>query len=71
MANVQVGSCPRCGAPIYSESPWFSVTPPPAIKTCMCFPDPKIVTTNSTNSEGNYAPEPPPKWTNPGGSLKR
>jgi len=32
----QVGSCPICGAPIYAESPWWSILPPPSIHTCNC-----------------------------------
>ena len=34
--QTQTGSCPHCGAPIYAESPWFGVTPPPPIYTCAC-----------------------------------
>ena len=34
--QTQTGSCPHCGAPIYAESPWFGVTPPPPIYTCSC-----------------------------------
>lgn len=36
MGWVQTGSCPKCGAPIYTESPWMAVTPPPIRYTCMC-----------------------------------
>lgn len=36
MSYVQVGSCPQCGAPVYTESPWMSVSPPPSIRTCGC-----------------------------------
>lgn len=36
MSQVQTGSCPICGAPIYAESPWWSILPPPPIYTCSC-----------------------------------
>jgi hypothetical protein len=36
MSQVQTGSCPTCGAPIYAESPFWSVMPPPPIYTCNC-----------------------------------
>jgi hypothetical protein len=31
-----VSHCPQCGAPIYVETPWWSVTPPPPHYTCSC-----------------------------------
>lgn len=31
-----VGSCPKCGAPIYSSNMWMGITPPPAQYTCLC-----------------------------------
>lgn len=34
--NQQVGSCPKCGAPIYSPSVWHGITPPPVTYTCSC-----------------------------------
>jgi len=37
MGYVLIGYCPRCGAPMYSPSEWYGVTPPPIIKTCNCF----------------------------------
>ena len=47
---TQTGSCPRCGAPIYVKTINFSVLPPAPMKTCMCFPEPTVVTSgNSTN----------------------
>ena len=36
--NVQTSACPVCGAPIYAQSPWWGVTPPPPIYTCECVP---------------------------------
>lgn len=33
---IQVGSCEKCGAPIYSPSDWNGVIPPPASFTCNC-----------------------------------
>lgn len=41
---VTVGSCPRCGAPIYAPSPWFSITAPPSYMTCTCIPQPQVFT---------------------------
>lgn len=34
--QYQVGACSFCGAPIYTQSPWYAVTPPPSIYTCGC-----------------------------------
>jgi len=31
-----IGTCPRCGAPIYTHAVWHSVTPPPPIYSCQC-----------------------------------
>lgn len=36
MSHAQVGSCPRCGAPVYAESPWHGITPPPSRPSCGC-----------------------------------
>lgn len=43
-----VGSCPKCGAPIYAESPWWGVTPPPSRYSCNCVLHPQPVTTTGT-----------------------
>ena len=34
---VEVGKCPKCGAPMYSPSVWHGVIPPPVYRTCNCF----------------------------------
>lgn len=34
--HVQTGNCPHCGAPIYAQSPWMSILPPPPVYTCSC-----------------------------------
>lgn len=34
--HAQCGSCPHCGAPIYLESPWWGITPPPPVYSCAC-----------------------------------
>jgi len=34
--NTIIGSCPKCGAPIYAPSMWHGITPPPPIFTCNC-----------------------------------
>lgn len=44
---VVVGYCPKCGAPMYAPSVWWSVTPPPVYRTCNCFPQGEIKTTIS------------------------
>jgi hypothetical protein len=44
-----VGACVRCGNPIYAfTGPWWSVLPPPPIRTCGCFWD-DVVATDSTS----------------------
>lgn len=48
---VIVGSCPKCGAPIYAPSVWQGITPPTTTHTCMC----SYVTNtyyNTTNTVG-------------------
>ena len=37
--NTQTGSCPKCGAPIYSPSVWHGIVPPPPQYTCGCSQD--------------------------------
>ena len=51
MSWVETGHCPKCGAPIYTESPWFAITPPPTRYTCQCHKETmqyEIVTTTGT-----------------------
>lgn len=50
MSQTQTGSCPICGAPIYAESPWWSILPPPPIYTCSCTLKQRgtVITTTST-----------------------
>lgn len=45
---AQVGSCVRCGAPIYAPAVWHGVTPPPSTHSCTCFAAQQTVTTTST-----------------------
>jgi hypothetical protein len=45
---TQIGSCPRCGAPIYTESIWFGVGMPPAYHSCCCFPQVQSHTSDRT-----------------------
>lgn len=33
---IEIGHCLKCGAPIYSESSWSGITPPPSHYTCGC-----------------------------------
>lgn len=46
-----IGSCPKCGAPIYTYSAWNGVTPPPSIHSCYCAARPTITTTDRTQIE--------------------
>ena len=32
-----VGYCPKCGAPIYTETVWHGTCPHPSIYSCMCY----------------------------------
>ncbi len=52
MSYVQVGACPQCGSPIYTESPWMSTLPPPSRRTCGCGSQwqTQLVTTTSTGT---------------------
>lgn len=34
---TQVGTCPKCGAPIYVPTIWHAVIPPPPRYSCACF----------------------------------
>ena len=34
--NTKIGSCEKCGAPIYVPVIWHSVVPPTNIYTCDC-----------------------------------
>ena len=48
MSQIQTGSCPKCGAPIYAETPWWAITPPPPIYTCNCTAHLRqVITSNS------------------------
>lgn len=42
-----IGNCPKCGAPIYTYSMWHSITPPPSIPSCDCFPQSQTYTTTN------------------------
>lgn len=48
MSYVIVDHCPKCGAPIWVPSNWWSILPPPPMYTCACAPRLKIITTTST-----------------------
>lgn len=39
------GSCSKCGAPFYVESPWWGTVPPSPTPTCACWNLPKFTTT--------------------------
>ena len=43
---TQVGSCPKCGAPLYAPTLWMGIIPPPSIPSCSCNFNPhKTITT--------------------------
>lgn len=63
------GHCGKCGAPYYSESPWWGVTPPPVNPTCMCWNLPVIRWTPSTSPilpKEDSTGHPPPGWPDSG-----
>lgn len=31
-----IGSCAKCGAPIYTNTMWFGTTAPPSMYSCAC-----------------------------------
>lgn len=47
MSFTQVGTCPRCGAPIYVPMMWHAIVPPPNQYTCACFPQAVVYSTNT------------------------
>ena len=49
MGYTQVGTCSKCGAPIYCPTTWWSILPPPSHHSCNCFPKIQTITTNNTN----------------------
>lgn len=49
MSYAIVGHCPKCGSPVYAESPWWGVTPPPSRPSCSCNYATRTVTTDSTD----------------------
>lgn len=57
MSLSLIGSCPRCGAPIYVPTGWFSVLPPTPQYSCPCFQTNKSIAVLSTTTN------PPQKQT--------
>ena len=55
MGYTTSSNCPRCGAPIYVESPYWSTLPPAPIRSCACFPQP-FSCTISTSTTGIISP---------------
>ena len=50
---VASSSCPHCGAPIFLQSPWHGVVPPPAQYTCSCIrPTQKSKWTTGSDTDG-------------------
>ena len=31
-----IGACPHCGAPLYAQSTWGGILPPPVMYSCTC-----------------------------------
>jgi len=49
MSFTQVGSCPHCGAPLYSPMAWWGIMPPPVQYSCNCAAGKQgVVTTDNT-----------------------
>ena len=46
-----VGHCPKCGAPIYAQSIYHSILPPPSIHSCSCMPSNNVRWSDSTTEE--------------------
>lgn len=46
---TQVGACPHCGAPLYSQSVWHGVIPPPVMYSCNCRGGNQVITTTNTS----------------------
>ena len=36
MTYTTCGTCPQCGAPIYTYAQWWSILPPPSLYSCKC-----------------------------------
>lgn len=57
-----VGSCPKCGCPIYAPTIHHSILPPPSTPTCDCAPRAQtFVSTDTQPHRGSTArrmPEP-------------
>lgn len=50
---TQTGSCPTCGAPIYTPRVWFGILPPLPEYTCLCNNIVGLVETFTTDGSGN------------------
>jgi len=48
MSYTIIGSCPKCGAPIYCPTVWHGITPPPTSYSCWCHPVSISVKTTGT-----------------------
>ena len=68
MSYAVVGHCPKCGSPVYAESPWWGVTPPPSTPSCNCNPQSNRSYT-SASSSGEIAKGGIRYETNPRGEV--
>lgn len=50
-----VGSCPKCGSPVYTPTMWNSVLPPPSMYSCGCRGEQNyyVTTTNTTITDSS------------------
>jgi len=48
MSWTQVGTCPKCGAPMYVPMVWHGVLPPTPRRSCGCFPPQTIITSGTS-----------------------
>ena len=47
--KTTIGTCPKCGAPIYVPTAWWGINPPPNEYTCACIQIKTIINTTGTN----------------------
>ena len=59
MTHHVVGSCPKCGAPVYAPLDWNAIIPPPSIPSCACNPRAAHQTTTTTTVILNQKQEEP------------
>ena len=60
---TSVGTCPTCGAPIWTPTNWMSITPPPIQYSCDCHQSKThIYTTTGTGTTTGMQGEALKRW---------